>query len=397
MVFARDRRSGIPVRFGLTVMYAQSVEQAVELAVRLQEVAPSARGAPAAKTTNAIAIAERGLLGDIAVCANHINGGLVLKCGLVGSARKNLGTALRAAPVRSSLPSELLDLGGYVAQAADALRHLNAEVLRSFTVDFDAWVGADVPDRDISSDQGDSVSVGAENPLAHLQEDDAVEQAVERDEMYGAHFRGILKRTSAGEHGCPQSLVVAEVLSQPSSIRKAALDTFGADAVSSGEDRATTTNTIDRVTAIRENKNADFASPDNPAAAIGVRGDVAIIGCDSRVDDSSSLACIESLGSEPPAAELRDASGVVVQSPAFLELAKSLPVVPTGINTVFGKMSRTLVESDISGMVAYAAFTGRSAPADDVGMSRQFWARHFGVAAGDAISEVATQPRTKGS
>ena len=369
MVFARDRRSGIPVRFGLTVMYAQSVEQAVQLAVRLQEVAPSARGAPAAKTTNAIAIAERGLLGDIAVCANHINGGLVLKCGLVGSARKNLGTALRAAPVRSSLPSELLDLGGYVAQAADALRHLNAEVLRSFTVDFDAWVGADVPDRDISSDQGDSVSVGAENPLAHLQQDDAVEQAVERDEMYGAHFRGILKRTSAGEHGCPQSLVVAEVLSQPSSIRKAALDTFG----------------------------ADFASPDNPAAAIGVRGEVAIIGYDSRVDDSSSLACIESLGSEPPAAELRDASGVVVQSPAFLELAKSLPVVPTGINTVFGKMSRTLVESDISGMVAYAAFTGRSAPADDVGMSRQFWARRFGVAAGDAISEVATQPRTKGS
>mmetsp|Transcript_62300 Transcript_62300/g.190356 ORF Transcript_62300/g.190356 Transcript_62300/m.190356 type:complete len:455 (-) Transcript_62300:359-1723(-) len=101
---------GIPVRHGNVVVHAQSLEQAVTLAQRLNSSEVNSGGPP--------------LLSCIGQAANHILDALTSHFGLQGKAAQSLGTALRVRAVRSHLDSELLKAMAHIAVSADAVRHL---------------------------------------------------------------------------------------------------------------------------------------------------------------------------------------------------------------------------------------------------------------------------------
>ena len=85
------------------------------------------------------------LLGVVAVAANQVNSVLVKAFRLNGPARKCLGTALRVRGVRAALPDPLLRTANYLADAADALRHINDASLKLFLDEFSVWIDAVEP------------------------------------------------------------------------------------------------------------------------------------------------------------------------------------------------------------------------------------------------------------
>ena len=104
---------GVPVRFGNTVLHAQSVEQAVVLAQRL-----NASRLPNTSTPH--------LFEQLGPAANQILGLLSSQFHLTGKATKSLGTALRARAVRQQVDDSLLQELSYISDGADAVRHLTS-------------------------------------------------------------------------------------------------------------------------------------------------------------------------------------------------------------------------------------------------------------------------------
>ena len=102
----------IPIRHGRTVIHAQSISQAADLA---RELSTTALASQCAVPSFALAVSN----------AAHTALDLVnASVPLVGRARITLGTALRAAEVRRLLGDELVKEIGYIANGADAFRHL---------------------------------------------------------------------------------------------------------------------------------------------------------------------------------------------------------------------------------------------------------------------------------
>ena len=113
------RECNIPVRYGKSIAHVSSIEEAAALMLQLNAIDCAPREAADC------------VLSAAASAANDALGRLIKPCNLIGDATKNLGTALRARAVRDLLHGvstpqkmDLLKELSYIAQAADAKRHL---------------------------------------------------------------------------------------------------------------------------------------------------------------------------------------------------------------------------------------------------------------------------------
>ena len=111
--------SRISVRYGHVVFQVNSVDEAAQLYHKL--VGHTETGNGAGRTG--------GVLAQAATVANTCLAKITSGITLHGKAMQNLGTALRVRAVRERLAPELLRDLGYVADAADARRHLTSTTL----------------------------------------------------------------------------------------------------------------------------------------------------------------------------------------------------------------------------------------------------------------------------
>ena len=118
--------ASIAVRHGATVAHVETVADAAELMALLN-----------GSSANRNASDDGGLLDNASSVANEVLGLLTAPCGLVGNATKNLGTALRAKPVRAMLSDvctaqrlNVLEELSFIADAADAKRHLTRQSIQ---------------------------------------------------------------------------------------------------------------------------------------------------------------------------------------------------------------------------------------------------------------------------
>ena len=141
----------VPVRHGSTIVYAQTAEQAVDIALRLNTIASRNYGPDCSS----------GLFDRVGPIANQILELLSCHFRLHGKASKCLGTALRVSTVRQNLDDSLLKELAYISSGADAVRHLALSPMAATVKTLNARL-ASLPmktDNGVESDSVDHVYV----------------------------------------------------------------------------------------------------------------------------------------------------------------------------------------------------------------------------------------------